>query len=71
MMVSENKRKFANGQRNFGGECSMKDQLKWVLNKMPKSDDKQLDVMSLSNVAKARFFHSSFPQYSITPLAQL
>ena len=49
----------------------MKDQLKWVLNKMPKSDDKQLDVMSLSNVAKARFFHSSFPQYSITPLAQL
>ena len=49
----------------------MKDQLKWVLNKMPKSEDKQLDVMSLSNVAKARFFHSSFPQYSITPLAQL
>ena len=49
----------------------MKDQIKWVLNKMPKSDDKQLSVMSLSNVAKARFFHSSFPQYSITPLAQL
>ena len=49
----------------------MKDQIKWVLNKMPKSEDKQLDVMSLSNVAKARFFHSSFPQYSITPLAQL
>ena len=71
MMVSENKRKFASAQRKFGGECSMKDQLKWVLNKMPKSDDKQLDVMSLSNVAKARFFHSSFPQYSITPLAQL
>ena len=35
---------------------------------MPKSDDKQLEVMSLSNVAKARFFHRSFPQYSITPL---
>ena len=49
----------------------MKDQLKWVLNKLPKSDDKQLDVMSLPNVAKARAFHGSFPQYSITPLAQL
>ncbi|NCB62658.1 MAG: diaminopropionate ammonia-lyase [Clostridia bacterium] len=47
------------------------DQIKWVANKMPKSDDKQLPIMSLGNVAKARFFHSSFPQYSITPLAQL
>ena len=25
----------------------MKDQLKWVLNHMPKSDDQHLDVMSL------------------------
>ena len=49
----------------------MKDQLKWVLNHMPKSDDQHLDVMSLPNVAKARSFHGSFPQYSITPLAQL
>ena len=45
----------------------MKDQLKWVLNHMPKSDDQHLDVMSLPNVAKARSFHGSFPQYSITP----
>ena len=44
----------------------MKDQLKWVLNHMPKSDDQHLDVMSLPNVAKARSFHGSFPQYSIT-----
>ena len=49
----------------------MKDQLKWVLNHMPKSDDQHLDVMSLPNVAKARSFHGSFPQYSIPPLAQL
>ena len=46
----------------------MKDQIKWVLNTMPKSDDRQLPIMSLSNVAKARFFHSTFPQYSVTPL---
>lgn len=49
----------------------MKEAIKWTINHMPKSDDKQLDVMSLPNVAKARFFHSSFPQYSITPLDQL
>ena len=36
----------------------MKDQLKWVLNHMPKSDDQHLDVMSLPNVAKARSFHA-------------
>ena len=49
----------------------MKEAIKWTVNHMPKSDDRQLDVMSLPNVAKARFFHSSFPQYSITPLDQL
>jgi diaminopropionate ammonia-lyase len=49
----------------------MKEQIKWVANNMPNSEDKQLSLMSLSNVAKARFFHSTFPQYSITPLAQL
>ena len=49
----------------------MKEKIKWVANKMPASDDKQLSVMSLSNVAKARFFHNSFPQYTVTPLASL
>ena len=49
----------------------MKDQIKWVLNTMPKSDDRQLPIMSLSNVAKARFFHSTFPPYSVTPLDRL
>ena len=49
----------------------MKEAIKWTLNRMPKSDDRQLSLMSLSNVEKARLFHSSFPQYSITPLARL
>lgn len=47
------------------------DKIKWVSNKMPKTDDKQLCVMSLENVKKARDFHKSFPQYDITPLANL
>ena len=45
--------------------------IKWALNRMPKSDDREISLMSLPNVAKARFFHSSFPQYTITPLAEL
>ena len=49
----------------------MKEAIKWTVNRMPKSEDRQLAVMSLENVAKARSFHRSFPQYSITPLAQL
>ena len=47
------------------------EKIKWVLNQMPKTDDRRLGLMSLSNVAKARFFHSGFPQYTITPLAEL
>ena len=47
------------------------DQIKWAVNQMPASDDAQLPVMSLENVAKARAFHQSFPQYTVTPLAKL
>ena len=47
------------------------EQIKWVENRLPKSEDKHLSVMSLDNVAKARAFHQSFPQYSVTPLAGL
>ena len=47
------------------------EQMKWVINKMPKSEDKCLPVMALSEVEKARSFHRSFPQYSVTPLADL
>ena len=43
----------------------------WALNKMPKSEDKCLPVMSIENIKPAREFHKSFPQYSITPLAKL
>ena len=49
----------------------MKETIKWVKNRMPASEDRQLRVMSLDHVAKARAFHNSFPQYSITPLARL
>ena len=45
--------------------------IKWAVNEMPKTDDSQLQVMSLENVAKARAFHESFPQYSVTPLVKL
>ncbi len=47
------------------------EKIKWVLNGMPKSEDKQLAVMDLKNVKQAREFHRSFPQYSVTPLAKL
>lgn len=49
----------------------MQPEMKWVLNTMPQSEDKNLKVMSLENVKKARAFHKSFPQYSVTPLADL
>lgn len=47
------------------------EQIKWAANRLPKGDDNELEVMSLPNVAKARKFHGSFPQYSVTPLARL
>ena len=47
------------------------ERIKWVLNAMPKSDDRNLPIMSLENVAQARAFHRSFPQCSATPLARL
>ena len=49
----------------------MRETIQWTLNQMPRSDDRQLSIMSFENVAKARSFHRSFPQYSITPLARL
>ena len=47
------------------------DKIKWIMNTMPKSDDGWLSVMSEKNVDKALSFHKSFPQYSVTPLAEL
>ena len=49
----------------------MREKIKWAINHMPPSDDRQLEVMSLRNVAKASFFHNSIPQYSVTPMANL
>lgn len=49
----------------------MEQDLKWKINTMPKTDDRNLPLMSESEVRKARTFHQSFPQYSITPLADL
>ena len=45
--------------------------IKWAINHMPKTEDTQLKVMALSEVKKARAFHESFPQYSMTPLVRL
>ncbi len=47
------------------------DPIKWTLNEMPKSEDRNLPIMSQEHVAEAREFHRSFPQYSVTPLARL
>lgn len=45
--------------------------IEWAVNHMPKTDDRQLPVMSLTEIKKARTFHESFPQYTTTPLAKL
>ena len=45
--------------------------IEWVVNTMPGTDDKNLPVMALDEVKKARTFHESFPQYSKTPLVKL
>jgi len=45
--------------------------MKWAVNHMPKTEDANLKVMALDEIAKARAFHESFPQYSVTPLTKL
>ena len=49
----------------------MQPSILWAENKMPHTEDKQLSVMALDEVKKARNFHESFPQYTKTPLAKL
>ncbi len=49
----------------------MEPKIKWKLNTMPKGNGTEREIMALENVAKARAFHESFPQYSVTPLAKL
>ena len=45
--------------------------IKWTLNRIPKSNDRQLQNMSLEEMGKASNFHKSFPQYAVTPLTRL
>lgn len=46
-------------------------QIKWAVNTMPKTGDQNLSVMAKEEIAKARSFHESFPQYGKTPLVSL
>lgn len=46
-------------------------QIKWTLNNIPKTDDRQVQNMSLEEMKKASDFHKSFPQYAVTPLTRL
>ena len=45
--------------------------IKWTLNHLPKTEDRQTAHMSLTEMEKANAFHKSFPQYSVTPLTRL
>ena len=49
----------------------MDQKILWAVNKMPRTDDKNLPIMGLEEIKKARTFHESFPQYSETPLTKL
>lgn len=46
-------------------------QIKWTLNHITKSDDRQVENMSIAEMEKAGNFHKSFPQYEATPLTPL
>lgn len=47
------------------------DSIKWAVNKLPKTEDKNLHLMSKQESQKVRAFHESFPQYTKTPLVKL
>ena len=49
----------------------MENEILWVANTLPKTQDKHLSIMSLKEVRNARSFHQSIPQYLNTPLARL
>lgn len=46
-------------------------ELKWTLNHIARSEDKQVQNMSVEEMKKAVDFHKSFPQYEVTPLTRL
>ena len=45
--------------------------IQWAKNTMPKTEDANLPIMSMEEVAKARAFHKTIPGYQPTPLAHL
>lgn len=49
----------------------LKQTIKWTLNTMSKTKDSYLSAMSDREMRKTLQFHESFPQYQITPLANL
>ena len=49
----------------------MSDSIQWTRNTMPAGRERYRGIMSLDHAAKARAFHQSFPQYTVTPLARL
>ncbi len=49
----------------------MGERIEWVANRLPASDDRYLGIMAPEQVATARAFHRTFPQYAPTPLADL
>lgn len=50
---------------------SAEQKIKWTLNHIPGTDDRQTAHMSLEEMEKASAFHKSFPQYAVTPLTRL
>lgn len=45
--------------------------LNWVKNPFLRQSDEDLGLMSVEEIERAIHFHQSFPQYKLTPLAQL
>ncbi|MEF9959579.1 MAG: diaminopropionate ammonia-lyase [Niameybacter sp.] len=47
------------------------EQIKWVRNQMPPTQEEALQVMALNEMDKVHTFHKSFPMYEVTPLQAL
>ena len=45
--------------------------IKWTANKLPKTEDRNLPLLSIEHAKEVKAFHESFPQYSETPLVKL
>ena len=45
--------------------------IKWTVNKLPKTEDLNLPLLSIESAKEVKTFHESFPQYQETPLANL